>query len=461
MIQNVIIIDNDKLKEASMYQYPEGFYVDVRIEDAYETKITFKKLELQEQKVRNNKGAFIRVFDGEKWFYSAVTNFDLIQDEINALCKLAKPNDAIASHPIVKAFEVNQETLIQYEEKSLQNIPVDQKRELLLGYLKAINEPEIVNHTSFYVDHKVIKQIYTSKGSQIKFDKQTCGIRMGYDLSIGESKDKCSVSKGGIFFEDLSNIGDFFLNDRQKSIDFVRNARPVKPGVFPVLLSPEAAGVFTHESFGHKSESDFMVGDETMKKEWALGKAVGPSLLSIIDDGSVKGNGYVPFDDEGTKGRKNYIITKGKLTGRLHSTSTSALLEENLTGNARAMNFEFEPIVRMTTTYIEKGDRPLNDIIAEMTYGIYVETIKHGSGMSTFTIAPARAYEVIDGKIANPVKVSVVTGNVFETLGEVDAVSEEFELLSFVGGGCGKMEQWPLPVGFGGPYTRVRKLNVQ
>ncbi len=81
--------------------------------------------------------------------------------------------------------------------------------------------------------------------------------------------------------------------------------------------------------------------------------------------------------------------------------------------------------------------------------------------LSTFTIAPSRAYKIENGKITVPVKVSVITGNVFETLAEVDAVSKEFELLSFVGGGCGKMEQYPLPVGFGGPYTRVRKLKVQ
>lgn len=184
-------------------------------------------------------------------------------------------------------------------------------------------------------------------------------------------------------------------------------------------------------------------------------------MLNIVDDGTVIGNGYTPYDDEGTKGKKTYIIKNGKLTGRLHSAVTSAALEEPLTGNARAVNFEFEPIVRMTTTYIEKGSRPLKDIISEIDNGIYVETVKHGSGMSTFTMAPARAYKIENGKITTPVKVSVITGSVFETLAEVDAVSEEFELMSFVGGGCGKMEQYPLPVGFGGPYTRVRKLTVQ
>ena len=74
------------------------------------------------------------------------------------------------------------------------------------------------------------------------------------------------------------------------------------------------------------------------------------------------------------------------------------------------MNFEFEPIVRMTTTYIAKGDRPLQEIIAEMERGIFVDTVKHGSGMSTFTIAPSRAYLIEQGKITRPVKISVITG---------------------------------------------------
>ena len=444
-----------------MYKFPKGLYVDVRIEEAFDTKISFKKLTLEEQKIRNNKGAFIRVFDGRRWYYSSTTDINGIQAQIDTLAEMATPNPDILEHPIVKAFEVNQETILQYEAKSVTNIPVEEKQKLLESYLALIRDPVIVHHSSFYVDNKTIKSIYTSKGTAVTFDKQTCGIRINLELSSGENKNQTSASTAGVFFEDLLNLENFFQTELEKSVIFTRDAEPVVPGEYPVLLSPEATGVFTHESFGHKSESDFMVGDETMKAEWTLGKRIGQDLLTIIDDGTILGNGYVPYDDEGTRGKKTCIITGGILSGRLHSIATAAQLEEPLTGNARAMNFEFEPIVRMTTTYIEKGTRPLKDIIREMENGIYVETIKHGSGMSTFTLAPARAYKIENGEITKPVKVSVVTGNVFSTLAEVDAVSEEFELMSFVGGGCGKMEQWPLPVGFGGPYTRVRKLKVQ
>ncbi|MFY9176332.1 MAG: TldD/PmbA family protein [Caldicoprobacterales bacterium] len=444
-----------------MYKFPKDLYVDVRIEETFETRISFKKRDLQEQKVRSNKGAFVRIFDGNRWYYSSLTDIDGVQEAIDSLAQMATPNPNIMEHPVVKSFEVNQETILQYEQKSVTDIPVAEKQELLEGYLDLVDYPEIVHHTSYYVDKKTKKSIYSSKGTGVTFDKQTCGIRFNLELAYGENKDTDTVSKAAVFFEDLKGLKNYFTEQIEKSIEFVKEAEPVEPGVYTVLLSPLATGVFTHESFGHKSESDFMVGDETMKAEWTLGKTIGQNLLTIIDDGGVVGNGYVPYDDEGTKGRKTYIIKNGKLTGRLHSAATSAALEEPLTGNARAVNFEFEPIVRMTTTYIEKGDRPLKDIIGEIEKGIYVDTINHGSGMSTFTIAPARAYKIENGKITTPVRVSVITGNVFETLAEVDAVSREFEMLSFVGGGCGKMEQYPLPVGFGGPYTRVKKLNVQ
>jgi TldD protein len=444
-----------------MYKFPEHFYTDVRIEEAFDTKISFKKGILQEQKVRRNIGAFIRVFDGNRWYYSATTDIDHIQDKIDALAEMGTANPEILEHPIVKRFQTNRDTILSYAENSVEDVPVMEKQTCLSGYLDMLEDPTIVHHTAMYVDNRTVKTIYTSKGTEVKFDNQTCGIRFNLELAHGDKKDQSSISKAGITFDDIKDIKTYVKEQLEKTLHFVKNAEPVTPGEYVVLMSPLTTGVFTHESFGHKSESDFMVGDPAMKAEWALGKKVGADLLTIIDDGHVTGNGYSPFDDEGNRADKTYIVTDGALTGRLHSTATATVLDEAITGNARAVGFEFEPIVRMTTTYIQKGTRPLSEIVAEIDKGIYIENIKHGSGMSTFTIAPNRAYKIENGQITTPVKISVVTGNVFETLGEVDAVSSEFELLSFVGGGCGKMEQYPLPVGFGGPYTRVKRMNVQ
>jgi len=115
----------------------------------------------------------------------------------------------------------------------------------------------------------------------------------------------------------------------------------------------------------------------------------------------------------------------------------------------------------MTTTYIKGGDKSFEELISEIDEGVLIETLKHGSGMSTFTLAPSMAYMIRNGKVAEPVKISVVSGNVFETLNEIDGLTKDVKILEFALGGCGKFEQFPLPVGFGGPYVRVKSLNVR
>lgn len=241
---------------------------------------------------------------------------------------------------------------------------------------------------------------------------------------------------------------------------YCEEAVAVKPGTYICVFSPQTTGVFAHESFGHKSEADFMVGDETMKREWAIGKKVGTEMLNIIDTGLNEGSGYVPFDDEGCRARKNYLVKDGLLAGRLHSGSTAAILGEESTGNARALNFEYEPLVRMTTTYIDAGKQTKEELFAGIEEGVYIDNLNHGSGMTTFTIAPRRAYMIRNGQLAEPVRISVITGNVMKTLHEIDGISNEVEMFSFALGGCGKMEQYPLPVAFGGPYIRVNGIQV-
>ena len=204
-----------------------------------------------------------------------------------------------------------------------------------------------------------------------------------------------------------------------------------------------------------------MIGDETMMNAWAIGSVVGSENLNIMERGDCEGNGYVPFDDEGTRARLNYIIQNGCLSGRLHSSVTAASLHENLTGNARAVNFEFEPIVRMTNTYIGGGTLTFEELIKPVRNGLFIEDLHHGSGMTTFTIAPHRAYRIRDGAIAEPVQISVISGNVMETLHHIDGFSRDVEFFSFAMGGCGKMEQFPLRVAFGGPYIRVNGIVAQ
>jgi TldD protein len=238
-------------------------------------------------------------------------------------------------------------------------------------------------------------------------------------------------------------------------------APQAKAGKYTVVLDPILAGVFVHEAFGHLSESDFVYENDNMRKLMKLGKQFGGEHLNIVDSASDPPGlrGSFKYDDEGVRAVKTYLIREGKLVGRLHSRETAAKMKEQPTGNARAINYRFPPIVRMTNTYIEPGKTSFNDIIADIKEGIYAKNWYGGTtSMEMFTFSAGEAYMIRNGKIAEPIRPIMLTGNVFETLLNIDAIGNDLDMNQ--GGGCGKGGQMPLPVSNGSPHIRIHDLLI-
>ncbi|HNX75688.1 MAG TPA: TldD/PmbA family protein [Candidatus Rifleibacterium sp.] len=445
-----------------MYKFPDGFYADVRIEKVFRSLVRIETGRLEEVKEKEDHGAFIRLFDGSRWFYASTTDLASIDLELAELAKLGQANGTIAEHPAVMRMQVNKGEYCRFSASSVKDKPLQEKIRLTESFASLVAEDKQISHWSaIYSDSRVIKHFSSSLGADLTFDTQTAGLRLGFRFGSGANVFSESWCKARSDFNELHELHQEARDFIEQARDFFVRAEKIPGGNYTVVLSPMAAGIFAHESFGHKSEADFMIGDETMKREWQIGRRVGSDQLSIVDDGNIAGSGFTPFDDEGTRAERTVLIDHGILRGRLHSSATAAELGEAVTGNARSINFEYEPIVRMTATYIEPGNCSKEELITGISHGILIDSVKHGSGMSTFTLAPSMAYLIENGKVTRPVKFSVITGNVMKTLDQIDGVSRELEILSFVGGGCGKMEQYPLPVSFGGPYVRVREINVQ
>lgn len=440
-----------------MYRFPSGVFSDVRLEESVSTAIVYVMGRLEQRRVRSESTAFVRVFDGTRWYYASLTDPGKAQEKLDELASLAVKGGVDGHSVLQRLSTLRGETISGRPEAG-----IDQKTSMLESYFGELGDyPQIGSWHGFLMDGYSKKRIVSSLGADTSFDRFHSGLGIAFSMAEGDSRASEQYMKTGLNPGELAGHNDALRAHLDKTLRYLREAEDVSPGERTVVLSPLAAGIFAHESFGHKSEADFMLGDETMLREWPLGARVGPDFLSIWDDGTVPGMGYTPFDDEGTPGGRTFLVKNGILSGRLHSALTAAELGEASTGNARAVSFNYEPIPRMTTTCIEAGGLSREELFAGVRDGVFVETVKHGSGMSTFTIAPNLAWRIRDGVVDSPLKVSVVTGNVMETLGEIDGLSRELEVHGFVGGGCGKMEQHPLPVGFGGPYVRVRKMQVR
>ncbi|HSW58389.1 MAG TPA: TldD/PmbA family protein, partial [Dehalococcoidales bacterium] len=261
---------------------------------------------------------------------------------------------------------------------------------------------------------------------------------------------------------DLNIVKNLHQQIKEMSENAVKmlSAPRIKGGEYTVVLDPILAGVFVHEAFGHLSEADHVYENPQLREIMTVGKKFGADILNIVDGAAVPGlRGSYKYDDEGIPSQKTYLVQNGILTGRLHSRETAARMKEKLSGNARAINYRHPPIVRMTNTYIEPGQSSLKDMIADIKEGIYVKNWYGGTtAMEMFTFSSGEAYMIRNGRIAELLRPVTLTGNLFTTLKNIDAIGNDLAMNE--GGGCGKSSQSPLPVSNGSPHIRIQHCLI-
>jgi TldD protein len=112
----------------------------------------------------------------------------------------------------------------------------------------------------------------------------------------------------------------------------------------------------------------------------------------------------------------------------------------------------------MTNTAIESGDTSFEEMIGDIEEGVYAVRMLGGqTNGEMFTFAAAEGYMIRDGKIAEPVSDVTLSGNVFQTLKDIEAIGND---TLYTNGGCGKGGQMPLPVSVGGPHLRIQNVVV-
>ena len=317
-----------------MYNFKQGYYADVRIEDRFTTNVTVRNGMTEQAKENVEVKAFIRVFDGKMWYYTSTDDVNNVQGALDELYKYATPDKDIESNPIVKLYQTNKAEKLLYTNSSVRNVPLNEKLKLVTETSAKMTSKMSNFKVALYIDRNSLYHFYSSKGADITYDFQTAGEAYVMVFNNNGETLNMSLQQAKLTFDALGYDDKAVADMITEGENFIVNAKSVTAGSYPVVFAPVVTGVFAHESFGHKSESDFMLGDETMAKEWVLGKKVGSDLLTIRESGMHLGSGYVPFDDEGTACTDTYLIKNGVLCGRLHSATTAAALGENLTGNA-------------------------------------------------------------------------------------------------------------------------------
>jgi TldD protein len=433
-------------------------YIEARLERSQRSHITYRGKELESAGQSTAVGGNIRALVKGGWGFVSFNDFKDLPGRVELAVKQAalagKEESRLAPvPPIVDTVESPQDAPL--------DIPLAEKKKLLDEYNQIIwSTPKLRTSVIGYADSHKETIFLSSDGSYISQPRTDITLRLS-----AVAADHGDVQQTGL---SLGSRGDFGpmrrlhkeVGEMAKKAVGLLSAPQVKGGEYTVVLDPVLAGVFVHEAFGHLSESDFVYEDDRLREIMVLGKKFGSRELNIVDSAARPGlRGSYKYDDEGVPATKTYLIKEGKLVGRLHSRETAAKMGERPTGNARAMNYRHPPIVRMTNTYIEPGKASFNDIIADIKEGVYAKNWFGGTtSMEMFTFSAGEAYMIRNGQIAEALRPVVLTGNVFTTLNNIDAIAGDLDMNQ--GGGCGKGGQYPLPVSNGSPHIRISRCLV-
>lgn len=434
-------------------------YIEIRLENTKGIGIIVKGRNIDTLDFSMERGGCVRALIRGGWGFSSFNNIDNIEEHVTMAIKQASliGNSKSQLAPV----SVVEDHVALNVEVDPRDITLEEKLDLIRSYNNIIlSYPGVTTSSIRYLDNYTELTFANSEGSYIVQEKVDMGLNMTPIASKNGNSQMLGVGAGSTYSFNVLRGKENDLKDTCQRVVKLLDAPKVKADKYTVICDRRLSGTFVHEAFGHTSEGEKACYDERFAEMMKFGKRIGKPILNIFDTGLELGaRGSMVYDDEGVKTEKTYLVKDGILTGRLHTRETAALMGERATGNARALNYSYPPIPRMRNTCIESGEHALEDIIKDTKFGLYACDSYGGQTGEQFTFTAGYGIMIRDGKLEEMVRDLTVTGNLFDTLDNIDMIANDRGPQDSTGG-CGKGIQYPLPVSSWSASFRVNNVIV-
>ncbi|MGF1496200.1 MAG: TldD/PmbA family protein [Elainellaceae cyanobacterium] len=436
-------------------------YLAIRIEESEETDILLRGDRIETLSEGISLGGQVRACHKGGWGFASFNRVATLQERIEeaiAAARLVGDEETL----LAPVATVQDSRMLPLTGTDPRHIPLARKKELCSHYadiLRSVDD-RITTTSVRYGDSAQRIVLATSDGTMLEQSWVDLEMRFAATARNGETVQTGRETTGSRkAYEDLENLDNQVRSAAQRAVDALA-LPPVRGNSYTVVIDPILSGLFVHEAFGHLSEADMAYENPDLLEVMTLGRRFGPADLQIFDGAAPAGHrGSYYYDDEGVPATTTQLIKDGTLVGRLHSRETAGKLGEAPTGNARCLSYHYPPIVRMTNTWIERGQTPVADLFSGIREGVYARNWLGGmTNGEMFTFTAGEAWMIRDGQIAESVRDVTLSGNVFSTLADIEAIGDDFYWDE--SGGCGKGGQGGLPVGCGGPSLRIRNVIV-
>jgi len=443
-------------------------YTDVRIGRYLNQFVTTREKKVQGITNTESFGVGIRVIVNGTWGFAASNSVtpEGMKKTAERAVAIAKANSKFQKEPVVLAAtpsygEISWKTPIT---KNGFEVPVKDKVDLLLSAnAKALDKGvSFVNSQIFLVNEQ--KYFASSEGSYIDQDiyrifpnfgvtmidrasgqfKNRSGfgtpVGMGYEYLDGKAEDKIA-SPGGII---LYNKSYDMVEDASMAADQVKQmiaAKTVEPGKYDLILEPSHLWLTIHESVGHPTELDRVLGYEanyagtsflTLDKWQSKKFNFGSKIVNVVADKTQVGSlGAVGYDDEGVKCKSWDIVKDGVLVNyQAIRDQVSILGQKESHGCCYSQSWADVQFQRMANISLQPGKDRLTpqEMISKVEKGIYI--VKEGSfsidqQRYNFQFGGVLFFEIKNGQITGMLKDVAYQANTHEFWNSCSAICDE------------------------------------
>ena len=451
-------------------------YCDVRAEQQERKSVLLENNQIEHTRTNNDKGIGIRILKDSIWGFCSVTNpqsFEQVKDAIDKSIKNTKhytknEKNKINLYPsTVNKNKINYTVTKKPELEDIIKIGLECNKIIssVGKIIKSSVNPWYTINSKYFVN---------SEGSEILQNFTDTVVEMiatSHESGITQSVNITEGGRGGL--EQIIKDGKIFHSAKEiaSKASQLTDAKPVKEEKSTVIMNPDFVSLLTHEILGHPSEADRVLGKEMA---WAggawwkgkIGSRIGSDMLNVFDDPTIKESlGWYYYDDEGVETRKTTLIENGILKNHLQSRETAQIFNSTPTGNMRATNYRFMPLIRMACTCIGNGDWNVDEMIKEVKHGYIVSNMKIPSidmKRYNWSISCQYAQKIEDGEITDLLKDVIVMGTAPEFFASINACGNDFTVRPITNCGKGDPMQ-PMIMGNGGPTIRgtatVKSVN--
>jgi len=456
------------IDRALEYASKNGKFAEVRYFSSERNSILMKNGTLSASGVSKDSGIGIRIIN-ESIAFGATNSreWNKIKEEIDNLISKSRHNGRHSfsrEKPIKDEWEVSQKIKIS-------NISFEEKIKRLKEIDSVLQNENMGMRIISLNDNIENEILINSEGTQIRSKLPKLGFMffMGYMENGNYEQGYFQLGyAGGYEALDEWRLEEVMKHESNVLKNAVK-AKKIDEGKYDLIIGPEVSGIVAHESAGHPTESDRIMGREMAQagesfiKKDDIGKKVGSEIVNLVDDPTINHSfGYYKYDRDGVKARKRYLYRNGIINEFLSNRESAGRLGLKSNGASRSSEWDKEPLVRMSTTYIEPRDYEFEEMIEDVKDGIYMKSF------TEWNIDDIRfnekyvgreAYHIINGEISEVIKRPVIETTTINFYSSMDAIGKDLE---FVAGTCGKGDPMQgVDVWMGGPHVRLRGIYVR